>query len=153
VSADLIHQFYQAFQRKDAEAMAGCYHPEVEFSDPVFPSLKGERAGHMWRMLCQRGKDLAVVYRDVEADGERGRAHWDATYTYSASGRPVENRVDATFEFRDGKIVRHVDRFDLYRWTRMALGPSMIVLGLLPPVRAKIRARAASALEEWMRRR
>ena len=51
-----------------------------------------------------------------------GRAHWDATYTYSATGRRVDNRIDATFAFRDGLIVRHDDRFDLWRWARQALG-------------------------------
>ena len=66
-----------------------------------------------------------------------GRAHWVATYTYSATGRPVENRIDATFEFRDGRIVRHRDRFDLYRWARQALGPKGLLLGWLPPVQAR----------------
>ena len=35
--------------------MADCYHPDVHFSDPVFPSLKGDEARGMWRMLCERG--------------------------------------------------------------------------------------------------
>ena len=39
-----------------------------------------------------------------------------ATYTFSATGRTVVNRIRARFDFRDGKIVRHVDSFDLWRW-------------------------------------
>src|SRR5262245_23094418 len=64
---ELVRTFYSAFQRRDAEAMAACYHPEVEFSDEVFTSLRGRRAGDMWRMLCARSKDFELEYRDVLA--------------------------------------------------------------------------------------
>ena len=45
-----IHDFYSAFQKRDAAAMAACYHPDVRFSDPVFPDLRGSRPGDMWRI-------------------------------------------------------------------------------------------------------
>ena len=149
-NAALIERFYLAFQRRDADGMAACYHPDVHFSDPVFPDLRGPRATGMWRMLIARGRDLEVSFRDLEADDTSGRAHWDATYTYSLTRRKVLNRIDATFTFRDGLIVRHVDRFDLWRWTVMALGPSMLVLGWLPPVRAALRRKADAALEAFL---
>ena len=79
-----------------------------------------------------------------------GSAHWEARYTYSATGRSVHNRIDATFEFRDGLITRHVDRFSLWRWAAMALGAKGALLGWLPPVRAAIRARAAKGLAAYM---
>ncbi len=146
---ELIHTFYRAFQRRDAEAMAACYHAGIEFTDEVFPSLRGRRAGDMWRMLCARGKDLVIDFRDVRADESTGGAHWDARYTFSKSGRPVLNRVDASFAFRDGKIVRHVDRFDFWRWSRQALGPAGLVLGWTPIVRNAVRRQAADQLEAW----
>ncbi len=145
-NAELITRFYSAFQRKDAAAMAACYHAEVRFSDPVFPDLRGAAAGAMWAMLCARGKDLAVEFRDVQADDARGRAHWDARYTFSATGRAVLNRIDAQFEFRDGRIARHVDRFSFWGWARQALGPAGLLLGWTPMLRAKVRAQAAAGL-------
>jgi len=42
--AALVQRFYAAFDARDAEAMAACYHPDVVFSDPVFGELRGERA-------------------------------------------------------------------------------------------------------------
>ena len=60
-NAALIEQFYQGFQKKDHAAMAACYHPDIHFSDPVFTDLKGFRAGAMWHMLTERGKDLTTV--------------------------------------------------------------------------------------------
>jgi ketosteroid isomerase-like protein len=142
----LIQAFYAALGRRDAEAMIACYAPDVRFSDPVFPDLDAAGAAAMWRMLCSRGKDLAVTASDISADATTGRAHWVATYTYSATGHRVENRIDATFAFRDGRIVRHQDRFDLYRWARQALGLKGALLGWLPPVQGAIRRQAAAAL-------
>lgn len=144
-----ISQFYTAFQKRDAAAMTACYHPEVHFSDPVFPDLRGPRASAMWKMLCERGKDLAIEFRDVSADDKRGAAHWDARYTYTGTGRVVLNRIDAVFEFQDGKIIHHTDSFDLYRWARQALGPLGVVLGWTPMVRNKIRRTAAAALDKY----
>lgn len=108
----------------------------------------------MWRMLTERGKDLEVSFRDVTADGDgTTRAHWEATYTFSGTGRRVHNVIDAVFEIRDGKVVRHVDTFDLWRWMRMALGPKGVVLGWLPPVQAALRKKARQGLELYMKAR
>ncbi len=64
----LIREFYAAFARRDAEAMARCYHDGVLFSDPVFPRLEGEEARDMWRMLLSRATDLEVVLEEASAD-------------------------------------------------------------------------------------
>ena len=71
----------------------------------------------MWTMFCERGRDLALDWRDVRADDATGAAHWEPRYTFSVTGRPVHNKIDARFTFRDGKIATHVDSFNLWRWT------------------------------------
>lgn len=152
-NAALIDQFYKAFAAHDAEAMAACYHPEVHFSDPVFTDLQGSRAGDMWRMLTARAKDLVVVHSGVSADDREGKAHWEADYTFSATGLPVHNVIDARFTFRDGRIIRHVDTFDLHRWAGMALGLKGKLLGWLPPVQNGIRAKAMAGLDAWIAKR
>jgi ketosteroid isomerase-like protein len=151
-NAALLSRFYAALDRHDAEAMLACYAPDVVFSDPVFPDLDAAGVGAMWRMLCARGKDLRVVASNIDANDASGRAHWDAMYSYSATGRRVENRIDASFAFRDGLIVRHDDRFDLWRWARQALGLPGLLLGWAPPMRRTIRAKAAEALAAWRAR-
>ena len=148
--AALIARFYEAFQRRDAAAMAACYHGDVHFSDEVFPDLRGPQAGAMWAMLCARGKDLRVEPSAITADDAQGRARWDAWYTFSGTGRPVPNIIHAEFAFRDGLIVRHVDRFDFQRWARQALGVSGLVLGGTRFMRRKVQATAARSLAAWM---
>ncbi len=146
---ELLQTFYTSFQKRDAEQMVSCYHPDVVFSDPVFQDLRGQKAGAMWRMLCERGTDLVVEFRDVRADDTSGSAHWEADYTFSKTGRKVHNVIDATFQFRDGKIVRHTDSFDLPAWARQALGLPGRLLGGTGFLQKKIRAMGAAELNKF----
>ncbi|HSB53709.1 MAG TPA: nuclear transport factor 2 family protein [Gemmatimonadales bacterium] len=146
----LIERFYSAFARRDHQTMAACYGQDAEFSDPVFTHLRGSEVGGMWRMLCERGTDLRLAYRDIIANASTGSAHWEAWYTFSATGRPVHNIIDAHFEFAGGLIQRHQDRFGLYRWARQALGLKGLLLGWAPPVQGAIRSQARRALTRFL---
>jgi len=145
-NAELITRFYQAFQRQDAETMAACYADDVQFSDPVFTNLQGREAGDMWRMLTSRAQNFSLEFSNVEADDQRGSAHWVATYLFSGTGRTVVNRIQANFVFRDGKIVEHRDRFDLWKWSAQALGLKGALLGWTPLVQGAIRKQASKGL-------
>lgn len=147
---DVIERFYDAFSRRDAAGMHACYHQDVTFSDPVFTELRGDRARAMWSMLCERGKDLRVEATDITADGEQGRAHWEAWYTFSVTGRKVHNVIDATFAFRDGLIYEHTDVFDLKRWARQALGPIAGIMAGAPFIQKKIQGTAGKGLEQYL---
>ncbi len=146
---ELIQTFYTAFQQRDYAGMIACYHPDIHFSDPVFTDLRGKQAGAMWHMLCERGQDLQIDFGDVWADEGNGRAHWEATYTFS-TGRKVHNVIDAEFAFQDGLIIRHQDSFDLWRWTRMALGPMGWFLGWSLVVQNRVRGTAVQSLNNFI---
>lgn len=119
---ELIEEFYSAFQAKDAERMVTCYHDDIVFRDPAFGTLKGERAKNMWRMLLKNDTGLTLDFSDVEANEKTGKAHWEANYIFGQTGRKVVNKIDATFEFKDGKISKHTDDFNLHAWAKQALG-------------------------------
>lgn len=150
--AALVARFYERFNARDAEGMAACYHPDVRFRDPAFGELRGKRATDMWRMLAGRAKDLAVEASDIHADEREGRARWVASYSFGRAGRKVRNVIDARFRFRDGLIVEHEDSFDLWRWSRMALGPAGWLLGWTPMVQARIRRDALKGLDAFQAR-
>lgn len=149
----LLREFYARLAARDAEGMARCYHPEIAFSDPVFPMLHGEEAGDMWRMLLSRATDLTVTLDEASADAQGGFARITARYTFTRTGRPVVNRVRGMFAFRDGLIVRHYDHFPFWRWCAQALGPVGVILGWSPPIRWKVRKDAARALATYRERR
>jgi ketosteroid isomerase-like protein len=150
-NAELIEAFYKAFRAKDATTMAASYRPEATFADPVF-QLSGSEVGDMWRMFCARGDDLEVEFSDVKADDERGSARWEARYTYSPTGRPVHNRIVASFLFDEGRITEHRDEFDLAAWAKQALGLSGLLLGRTNFMQSRIRAQAATQLARYRRR-
>src|ERR1700752_3438825 len=108
-NAELIRRFYAAFHRRDGDAMAPCYAPAARFSDPFFVNLRGDEPGEMWRMLTGRADDLTVDLVEHESNGDRGSARWLARYTFTQTGRPVENDVRASFRFADGLIAEHRD--------------------------------------------
>ena len=148
----LLRDFYAAFSRRDAEAMARCYHADLLFSDPVFPVLRGAEASDMWRMLLSRAADLEVTLDQVSADDDGARARWTARYTFSRTGRKVVNRVSGLFAFRDGLIARHHDSFSFWRWASQALGPAGVLLGWFPPLKWKVRKDAAKGLRIFRER-
>lgn len=146
----LIRDFYAAFAAKDAAAMARCYHPDIFFSDDVFTELRGKEATAMWAMLCARGKDLDLTLLDASADAEGGTARWDAKYTFSQTGRFVHNKISARFAFRDGKIIRHMDSFNFWDWSKQALGPMGLFLGWFPAIKSLVRKKADKNLRDFM---
>lgn len=131
---EIIEKFYHSFSQLQAEDMVSCYHDEIEFEDPAFGKLKGTRAGNMWRMLAesQKGKEFKIEYRDIQVSGSTGKVHWEAFYVFSQTGRKVHNIIEATFEFKEGRIYRHKDHFNLYRWSKQALGLKGYLLGWTP---------------------
>jgi hypothetical protein len=148
---ETIERLYQAFGQCNGAAMTACYAIGAHFRDPAFGDLEGEEVGAMWRMLTGRATDLTIELHEHDADEESGSAHWIARYTFS-TGRPVVNDIQAKFRFSpDAKIVDHVDEFDFRSWAKQALGPSGHLVALLPPLRAKARAKALDQLAAFRR--
>jgi ketosteroid isomerase-like protein len=147
----LIRDLYGAMNRHDGDAMASLYEPAGRFHDPAFGELSGDEAGDMWRMLTGRADDLRVELAEHQAVGDTGSARWIAHYTFTRTGRPVVNEVEAFFRFHDGRIAEHDDSFSFWRWARQALGPAGLLLGL-PPLSSIVQRRAKEDLAEFRKR-
>ncbi len=146
----LIEKFYTSFQQKNRKGMQECYDDAVIFNDPVFQNLKGKEAIAMWHMLTEAGKDLTISFKNIKANDSAGSCDWDAHYSFSRTGKKVHNIIHAEFKFQQGKIIEHRDSFDLWRWSRMALGTSGILLGWSALVQNKIRTTAISSLNKFI---
>lgn len=147
----LIHKFYSAFNDLDVDTMVSCYHKDIHFEDPGFGVLKGERACNMWRMLVgsQKGKDFKVSFSDIQANQESGSAHWEAQYNFSKTGRRVHNKIDAKFKFKDGLIIEHIDHFNLYTWSKEALGGSAYLIGWTGFFKKKLQEQTHKTLSQF----
>ena len=142
---DLLTRFYTAFAAGDAEGMAACYHDRVVFEDPAFGRLTGQDAKDMWRMLLSAGQpevEFEVLGNAVRAD----TVEWTAKYTFGPDQRPVVNRVTGRFTTSENRIIAHRDSFDLWAWSRQALGTPGYLLGWSDFMRRKIQATTGARL-------
>jgi ketosteroid isomerase-like protein len=146
----LIQKFYTAFEQGDFKTMQSCYHDNAVFSDPVFQNLNSREVKAMWEMLLTSANDLKVTFDNIKADASSGSASWEAWYTFSRTGRSVHNVITAEFQFDDGKIIRHKDHFDLWQWSRQALGMSGLFLGWSSIVVNKVRGTARKSLDKFL---
>ena len=153
--AGLIDRFYAAFAVLDGDAMQACYASDAQFEDPVFKLQGRQQVGGMWRMLCAatraKGRDAwKLEASGISADATSGRAHWEAYYRFSATGRLVHNAIDTRFSFKDGLIATQRDTFDFWLWSRQALGLPGTLLGWTPMLRNKVRTQAAAGLASFL---
>ena len=122
-NADIISNFYAAFQKLDYKGMNNCYSDDIVFNDPVFGLLRGDEAKAMWEMLCKNAKDFSLTFSDIELiDEEYATCKWVAKYTFSKTGNKVTNNIKAFMRIKDEKIIEHSDAFRLSTWIGQALG-------------------------------
>lgn len=146
----LITKFYTCFQNKNYKGMQDCYADNATFSDEVFVGLDAAQVKAMWEMLCVKGKDLTLDYNNVQTTGTQGTAEWIANYTFSASQKKVVNHIKAEFVIENGKIVKHNDTFNFYKWSRQALGMPGLLLGWTGFLKNKVRQGAMKSLADFM---
>lgn len=150
---ELIHKFYTSFANGDYKGMLACYHKDVVFQDPAFGVLKGNRAFKMWEMLLSsKNAKTHISFDNVQANAESGKATWIAAYFYGDKKRKVVNQVSASFLFKEGKIIAHTDTFDLWKWSKQALGVSGFVLGWSSFMKNKIQQTTSEKLDEFINR-
>ncbi len=146
----ILEKFYTAFADHDAQTMASCYHRDICFEDPVFGTLDFEKAALIWKMLIARSKgNLKIEFEHLKTDQHSGSITWVATYLFSQTNRKVVNRIYATFEFKNGLIIKHTDQFDLWNWSRQAFGFKGLLLGWTTFMQKKIQQQAQLSLNQY----
>lgn len=147
----LIEKFYTSFSKGNAQEMISCYHKNVAFKDPAFGRLEGDRAKNMWRMLLsQKSETTKIHFENIKASKETGSAKWVAEYLFGDKKRKVVNHVQAKFKFKDGLIIEHIDSFNMWTWSKQALGFSGYLLGWTPLLKSKIQKTTNQNIDEFL---
>ena len=146
----LIMAFYQSFQNKDYKAMQDFYADTAIFNDEVFINLNANQVRAMWEMFCIKGKNLHLNFSNIHADENNGTAQWIAAYTFSKTNRKVTNPIQANFTFANGKIIKHTDTFNFYKWARQALGIKGLLFGWTSFLKNKVRKEGEKNLMKYM---
>lgn len=146
----LIEEFYAGFAEGNAKTMGSCYHKDIQFQDPVFGKLQGQDVLDMWEMLIEKSKgNIKIEFSDVRADELSGSARWVAVYNFSKTNRNVVNVIQASFVFKDGLIIKHTDEFDIWKWSKQALGLPGYLLGWTGFMHQKIQKNALHSLRSY----
>ena len=147
----VIHRFYSAFQKLDYKTMWDCYTEDPIFNDQVFGIVEGPEVFAMWEMLCKNAKDFSLEFSNIKLlDQEYATCNWTAKYTFSKTGRKVVNKIKAHMRIQEGKITEHTDEFDIWKWSRQALGLPGLLLGWSGFMKNRIRLNARKNLEKFM---
>jgi hypothetical protein len=155
----VVGRFFEALALSDWQTMARCYHDKASFSDPIYPDLREERIVYMWHELLAAATDnapkekstnrlnltdLLLEYRILFGDERKAQVQWTATYRYGK--RSVRNEVLSTLAIWDDKIVRQVDEYNFWSWSRQALGLPGLVFGAMPWYQRSVQRSAQSRL-------
>lgn len=124
--ADLIHAYYDAFNRGDREAMLGCLSEDVAHDLNQGPRETGRDAfraflERMDRSYAEQLRDIVVM---VSGDGRRAAAEYVVHGVYQAddAGLPPANGQryvlpgGAFFVIEDGRIARVTNYYNLDDW-------------------------------------
>lgn len=147
-NARMIEMLYTSLRDGNASAAAACYSANARFRDIAF-SLDGRKQIlDMWSYVCSR--KVKVDFDSVVADGQEGRGHWIASYTFHDTGLPVVNNINSEFGFDgDGFIASHIDRCSAMAWAIQAYDfPKCLVAGAIGPLR---RYKAREKLDRFLR--
>lgn len=148
----VANNFYSAFQLKNASQMIEYYHPDLQFEDPTFGKLSYHQTCAMWKMLCESAKDLTIEFSILKSEDNYVEVRWIAEYTFSKTGRFVHNEITARMTFKDGKIIQHIDKFDLFKWAKQAMGLQGWLIGGTPFFRKKLQQQTNYQLVKYMRK-
>ena len=65
-----------------------------------------------------------MTVSNIICDEYIGSADWEAVYYFGPKKRRVHNKIQARFKLKDGKIISHLDEFNVHQWATQAMGHS-----------------------------
>ncbi|PRP78981.1 hypothetical protein PROFUN_11446 [Planoprotostelium fungivorum] len=172
----LLEQFFTAFAAgKHHEMVALTDETQVELSDPIYECLKGPEVAGLWRYWSTRPgfhltcDDVSVEEHDITVrknplfGGYNRRKDTTAQVTtklvgvaifdlsYLEKDKKLSNHIEASFEFKDGKIISIAHKFDPWTWASQTQGLSGSILGWTGTVQAQSQAAALKELHDFMK--
>ena len=145
---EIASAFYSAFTKGDAETMISYYDDQIEFEDPAFGKLKGNEAKMIWKMLIERSQgNLKIDFEVIEATENIARVNWEARYPISNTGRRIHNKISTELTIENGKIIKHIDHFNLWKWAMQAFGFKGFLLGWTPFFKSKLQKKTGQLLK------
>lgn len=103
-------------------------------------------------LLSQKKESTIITFNSIQASSEKGTVNWIAEYFYGEKKRKVINKVNASFKFKEGKIIEHTDTFNLWEWTKQAMGITGFLMGWTSFMKDKIQATTNKNLDDFIQK-
>lgn len=150
MNKSIIKKLLKAYGNKDYPAIAKCYHQDVRFIDPIFGHIKGQNVFSMWKTLINNNNGkLKIKAIEILTTDYLGSAKWIITYKHSKTNRQIVNVITSNFHFKDGLIIKHVDDFDIWKWSKQAFGFSGYLFGWTGYMQQKLHDNALDTLRNF----
>ena len=143
----LIDRLYRSLAAHDPARMADCYDENATFRDIAFHLQGRDKIRDMWKFVTRPEPGLTVTFEIVSADDDQVKARLTDHYTFTDTGRTVDNAITSTFQFKEGLILHHNDDCDPVAWANMAMtGPRAWLAGHARPVQGAGREQEAAGV-------
>lgn len=146
-SVPVVDRFFEALRRADDAVINACYHPQISYSDPLFEDLRGARVALRWRLLLREAQSFSLEHELVFADERKVQVQW--TVDYALKGKKIRLPILSTLAIWDNLIVRQVDEYEFWQYSRQAQGFAGLLLGGIEPFQQLVKRRARSDLERF----
>ena len=110
-STDVVRDFLDALAVPDTDRAVSLLHPDIEWLNTGFPTVRGKRAHAMVREMERRRIGFGVEIHSIAASGDTVLT--DRTDYLSYGPLRTGFWVCGTFTLRDGLIIRWDDHFSL----------------------------------------
>lgn len=121
------------------------YHPKAEYMDELF-SLKYREILALWYSCMLPEMKLEVKVKSIEQFKDVVVTKWTISYTISSINRRITLDEIGRFEFEDGLIIRHTDKYSFHSWCTQALGVAGMLASWSKWLRSKVRNQAYSSI-------
>jgi steroid delta-isomerase-like uncharacterized protein len=108
----VVAQWFQAFNRHDADTIQRLYADDAVYEGPDYPMLRGNRAiADVYRSLFALIPDVTDTIKSMDRSGDKVFVEFVATGQPKGGAR-LTLRIFSVLEVRNGKVVRDATYYD-----------------------------------------
>jgi hypothetical protein len=147
-----IETYFDAFSKGDYRTMRSLCDPKITFNDPVYTSLQGKSVFALHHFMAERRICPTITIRSISEKGNRVKVKWTNEYEYATYKTHISIDVRSIFHFEHTSIISQTDQYNLWKWSKMALGFTGTYLGWTPMFRSTLRRSSQQSLATFIQK-
>jgi hypothetical protein len=144
-----ISKLFTAIETGDTYSIMECYHDFSTIYDPIVGTIYGEVAPYYPSLLATSFLSARIEVTKLVTEKLSGFAEVKIQLTRRESNKVITCRGRLEFEFKDGKICRQVNEYNVWHLMREIDGKPGSLFGMLPSYRRKYKVKILKALNDY----